>query len=152
MAREEGYCGDEAENEDDGIIQNVVETSLEYIGFSGDENINAQQAHTPKRDVHTPLLQEEEKDEFTSSKRSVVVVAILGSMDDFFVYFAVAVAGQLSAYELMAGVTIGAFLIALIVGVLLQSSRILASYIELIPVPFVLLGLSVFILIETWAY
>lgn len=81
---------------------------------------------------------------------NVVIVAFLGSMDDFMVYFTLALSHQLTWFELSLGVTIGGILIALIVGVLLQASTTLANAVESIPVPLVLAGLSVFILVSAW--
>mmetsp|Transcript_15882 Transcript_15882/g.64037 ORF Transcript_15882/g.64037 Transcript_15882/m.64037 type:complete len:324 (+) Transcript_15882:268-1239(+) len=96
-------------------------------------------------DDDTKKTEEEER-----AHRSVVIVAFLGSMDDFMVYFTLALSKQLSWYELTMGVTIGAILIALIVGSLLQSSESLAACVESIPVPLVLIGLAAFIVISAW--
>mmetsp|Transcript_6764 Transcript_6764/g.9468 ORF Transcript_6764/g.9468 Transcript_6764/m.9468 type:complete len:304 (+) Transcript_6764:33-944(+) len=97
--------------------------------------------------------QEKEASDSTPDKKadnSVIIVAFLGSLDDFMVYFTLALSNQISWYALAIGVSLGAVLIAIIVGTLLQSSETLAALVETIPVPLILCGLAVFILVTTW--
>ena len=80
----------------------------------------------------------------------VVVVAFLGSVDDFMVYFTIALSNRITWIELLIGVTIGAIMIALVVGTLLEASETLANFVQTIPVPLVLATLSVYIIASAW--
>jgi len=100
------------------------------------------------RDLSPEDLEAARKKE--KADNSVIIVAFLGSMDDFMVYFTLALSSQLAWYELAIGITIGSILIALIVATLLQSSERVASCVEVIPVPLVLVGLAAFILVSAW--
>ena len=66
------------------------------------------------------------------------------------VYFSLALSARITWVELLIGVTIGAVMIAAVVGVLLEASETLTNCIENVPVPFVLVGLAVYLIISCW--
>mmetsp|Transcript_3961 Transcript_3961/g.10174 ORF Transcript_3961/g.10174 Transcript_3961/m.10174 type:complete len:301 (-) Transcript_3961:328-1230(-) len=128
------------EAEDLGPFKKAVKDSLLAISDTFDSYCSCVDADT----------RELSKDLDDDGDQGVVIVAFLGSMDDFMVYFTLALSHELTWFELAAGVTIGGVLIALLVGLLLQASERLANAVESIPVPFILTGLSIFILISAW--
>ena len=96
---------------------------------------------------------DEDDDDLEKGKKQnsdVVVVAFLGSVDDFMVYFTIALSNRITWIELLIGVTIGAIMIALVVGTLLEASETLANFVQTIPVPLVLATLSVYIIASAW--
>lgn len=133
---------EEEEEEELGYIKTAVKDALVAMSDVYDTYCSCVDADT--RELARDLDDDDDHD------TSVVVVAFLGSMDDFMVYFTLALSSQLTWFELTVGVTIGAILIALIVGVLLQSSETLANAVEVIPVPLILAGLAAFILVTAW--
>ena len=84
------------------------------------------------------------------STRDVLVVAFLGSMDDFMVYFSIALADRIPTSELVVGIALGAVSIAVVVGALLEASEAVASCVEAIPVPLVLGLLGVWVVASSW--
>ena len=84
------------------------------------------------------------------AQKNIIVVAFCGCMDDFMIYFTLALSGKLSMPALLVGTFIGAILIALIVGCLLEACKPLADCVETIPVPAVILLLSVYIILSAW--
>ena len=66
------------------------------------------------------------------------------------VYFTLALSARITWVELVIGVTIGAVMIAAVVGVLLEASETLTNCIENVPVPFVLVCLAVYLVISCW--
>lgn len=130
----------QGEEEELGPIKAAVKNTLLCMSDTFD-------AYCSCVDADTRELSKDLEDE---SDTSVVIVAFLGSMDDFMVYFTLALSHELTWFELAAGVTIGGILIALIVGALLQSSETLAHAVESVPVPLILIGLSALILISAW--
>ena len=82
--------------------------------------------------------------------RDIAVVAFLGCMDDFMVYFSIALADKVPFQDLIIGTALGAVIIALVVGGLLEASETLAGYVELIPVPLVLAALGVYIVVSAF--
>ena len=133
-----------------------VDAACSCCAKSGDEQkIDAEDAPPPTAaplvDDDDANVDEDEEDEGKKkADNSVIIVAFLGSMDDFMVYFTLALSSQLTWYELAIGITIGSIFIALIVGSLLESSERVAGCVERIPVPLILTGLAVFILVSAW--
>ncbi|KAH8095862.1 hypothetical protein JL720_3196 [Aureococcus anophagefferens] len=84
------------------------------------------------------------------AQKDIVVVAFLGSLDDFMVYFALSLSGKITWLELFLGVTIGAVAIALVVGTLLEASEALSDLVEDVPVPLVLALVAVYIVASSW--
>jgi hypothetical protein len=84
------------------------------------------------------------------AQQDIIVVAFLGSMDDFMVYFSLALSNRITPVELLIGVLIGAVLIALTVGTLLEASETLANFVESIPVPLVIFLLAIYITTSAW--
>ena len=78
------------------------------------------------------------------AKPSIVVVAVLGSLDDFTVYFALAASGRFTWYELCVGTVCGCAVLALVVAALTGHARV-AEAVQKIPVPLVLGVLAVLI-------
>ena len=93
---------------------------------------------------------EEPSKKSKKAQQDVIVVAFLGSMDDFMVYFSLALSSRITPVELIIGVAIGAVLIALTVGTLLEASETLANFVESIPVPLVIFLLAVYIITSAW--
>jgi len=77
----------------------------------------------------------------------VLIIAFLGSMDDFVVYLTFALAGVFRWYELLLGITLGAAVIALLVGTTLEWSKAASDFVSLIPLPLVFFLLAVYILV-----
>ncbi|KAH8062563.1 hypothetical protein JL722_3485 [Aureococcus anophagefferens] len=89
-------------------------------------------------------------DRAAKAQKDIVVVAFLGSLDDFMVYFALSLSGKITWLELFLGVTIGAVAIALVVGTLLEASEALSDLVENVPVPLVLALVAVYIVASSW--
>lgn len=176
MAKEEGYfasiCGGDAkdsaiavESEDDAAKKEAAEAGdygaverpeeeAEELGPFKEAIKSALVSMSDTFDAYCSCVDEDtrelSKDLDDDEDQGVVIVAFLGSMDDFMVYFTLALSHELTWFELAVGVTIGGILIALIVGALLQSSERLANAVESVPVPFVLTGLAILILVSAW--
>ena len=156
MAYDEGYlvaCGgpngdddDDDDDDDDEASEPSAPERLLRAGLMGcDAGVDyacACVADEGDDDAKAPLT--------SRPKRDVVVVAFLGSMDDFVVYFSVALSGDVGFVDLVIGTTIGAVLIACVVGALLESSESVAACVERIPVPVVLAVLAVYIVTFAW--
>lgn len=82
---------------------------------------------------------------------NVIIVASLGSMDDFVVYLTIALSGIFEWYELVLGLWLGATLISVFVASLLAVSGTFASYVALIPIPVVFLLLAVYIVVTAFS-
>jgi len=111
---------------------------------------SSDEAADRKKDPDDQRGEDEDAERKRKADSSVIIVAFLGSMDDFMVYFTLALSSQLAWYELAVGITIGSILLAFVVGTLLQSSERVAACVEYIPVPVILVGLAAFILISAW--
>lgn len=81
---------------------------------------------------------------------NVIIVASLGSMDDFVVYLTIALSGIFEWYELVLGLWLGSTLISVLVGCLLAASETVASYVAMIPIPVVFLFLAVYIVVTAF--
>jgi len=141
---------DDREDDDDelGPLKRAVMKSLLEVNECVDAACSCCARTTKEGDLEED--EDEEADDRAKADNSVVIVAFLGSMDDFMVYFTLALSSQLAWYELSIGITIGAILIAVVVATLLQSSERIAACVEKIPVPLILGGLAVFILVAAW--
>ncbi|KAJ1452583.1 hypothetical protein M885DRAFT_526352 [Pelagophyceae sp. CCMP2097] len=80
----------------------------------------------------------------------IVVVAFLGSIDDFMVYFTLALTGAFQWYELTLGVAIGAAIIATATATLLESSQVISDFVQTVPIPLILLVLGTVIILSAW--
>eukprot|EP00756_Hemistasia_phaeocysticola_P051094 Hpha_TRINITY_DN26274_c0_g1::TRINITY_DN26274_c0_g1_i2::g.184825::m.184825 len=76
---------------------------------------------------------------------SVVVVALLGSLDDFTVYLIMGGSGVYTWYELILGTLVGCIVLASLVALLTESAAI-ASILERIPAWMILMALGVWVL------
>ena len=98
-------------------------------------------------DEEEPLLKTAEE---RRSERDVLVVALLGTMDDLVVYFSVAVSGKIPGIDLIIGTTLGAVALALCVGSLLEFSERASACVAKVPIPLVLVALACYIIVDAW--
>lgn len=148
--KREGYGAindeDDEEEEELGPVGKCVETSLLAGMAATDSIVDTCCPCIPKDEENG---QEDDK-KVPKSEKSIVIVAFLGSMDDFIVYFTLALSGHFAWFELSIGVTIGAILLGTLTAILLESSKVIADCVAYIPVPLVLFLLSVFIVLTAW--
>jgi len=148
---EDGAESDGDDDEEHGWFATQIEAVLMYF-MDGVNNMADRIAlcccgmnSDSSSDVDPEVLEMEAK-----KSKSIVIVAFLGSMDDFMVYFTLALSGTFGYLPLIIGTILGAILIALFVGTALEYSERLANCIAYIPVPLVLIFLAVFVVVDAW--
>lgn len=86
----------------------------------------------------------------SSGVNNILVVAFMGSLDDFIVYFSILFAGTFLWYEFVTGIFFGSVLIAFVVGCLLSVSGTATSCLKMVPIPLIYILVAVYILIEAF--
>ena len=82
-----------------------------------------------------------------TAQDNVIIVAMLGSLDDFVVYLVVAGSGMYTWHELVVGTMVGCLVLAAIVA-LLTENRTLSSMLEKLPAWLVLMVLGIYTLVS----
>ena len=156
LARDEGYferCapgegGGGGDDEAPSRIEAALASSLKSASDAFDGVADVALCGSGEAGDGQALLKD--PDRAAKAQKDIVVVAFLGSLDDFMVYFALSLSGKITWLELFLGVTIGAAAIALVVGTLLEASEALSDLVENVPVPLVLALVAVYIVASSW--
>ena len=66
------------------------------------------------------------------------------------VYFSILLSAKVGPFAFVIGTTLGAVVIAFIVGVILEASESIAHCVQSVPVPAVLAALAAYIIVDAW--
>jgi len=173
LVRTEGWCA-----RTDGMTDDKrVEAVREQNPLLDDERADAKRAEDDDRrrgraasDEFVPF--ESESDELTcceqaivsclstglepadpgsdEARRRFIIVAALGNLDDFIVYFSIVVGTHFCWYEFIAGTTIGAILIATVLGTCLTYCDCLADCLKHVPLTLILVCMAVYIVVQAF--
>lgn len=84
------------------------------------------------------------------ARRRFIIVAALGNLDDFIVYFSIVVGTHFCWYEFIAGTTLGAILIATVLGTCLAYCDCLAECLKHVPLTLILVCMAIYIIVQAF--